>query len=281
MGGSVRRGIRAVKHAQPMGAGQPDQDVTQAAFFSRWNIRRSALAGIVFYAVCLSLALSVLAANTHILVGIGQMLGVLPGLDPVVQGRIREVLAQGADIPDGAVLILGDSVMEGLDEAAIGPGVHNLGIASLTIFTLESLLPRLRPLPAAGGVILGIGGNDLGYRRHDDIVQDYARLVAAMPKDVPLLIVAVLPMDETDRSVQEWPTLRNANIDALNRAIGGICGRRPRCHLLSAQPFLADAAGNLADGLHAGDGRHLSAAGYRRLTEAIRTMLRHAVRAGA
>lgn len=240
-------------------------------------IRRSVLLGIAAYAAFLSLGLFMLATSTDALLGVGRFLGVFPGEDPVVQGRIRDVLDQGETIPDGAVLMLGDSIIEWLDAAAIGPDVHNLGISSLTTGKLASFLPRLRPLPGARAVVLGIGGNDLGHEPRADVLRLYAGAVAAMPVDMPLIVIAVLPMNETEPSVRQWPVLRNANIDRMNKDIRTICARRPRCHLLLTQPFLADAAGNLRDDLHAGDGRHLSAEGSRRLVDAIRDVLARAL----
>jgi len=146
--------------------------------------------------------------------------------------------------------------------------------------TMAPFLPALRPLPGARAVVLGIGGNDLGFRPREHIVQDYGTLLAAIPDPVPLVIIGVLPMNEADPFVQSWPALRNGNIDALNVEIRALCAARPRCSFLWTQPFLADATGNLRDDLHAGDGRHLSAEGTRLLAEAVRSMLTPILRSG-
>ena len=254
--------------------------MTRLAFSLRWMIRRSALVGIAVYVMCLAGLLSVVATHLDVVVEWAKIAGLLPRQDPWVQARIEDVLRQGETIPDGAILFLGDSIIERMDATAVGPGVHNLGIASLTTLTMAPFLPALRPLRRARGVVLGIGGNDLGFRPRDDIVRDYSSLVAAIPVAVSLIIVGVLPMNETDPFVRSWPALRNANIDALNVSIRAICAARPGCAFLWTQPFLADETGNLRDGLHAGDGRHLSAEGTRRLAEAIGAMLAQIARAG-
>ncbi len=225
------------------------------------------------YAACLSVLLGLLLHNLDVVVGFGKTLGLLPKHDAWVQARIEEVLRQGENVPEGAILLIGDSIIEHMDAAALGPDVHNLGIASLTALTMAPFLPQLRAMRTARAVVLEIGGNDLGFRPREDILRDYAVVVATVPPAVPLIVIGVLPMNEADPFVQSWPALRNANINALNISIRQICAVRPGCTFLWMQPFLADAAGNLRDGLHAGDGRHLSAAGNRRLTDALRATL--------
>lgn len=224
------------------------------------------------YAACLAGLLAVVSTHLDVVVEGAKILGLLPRHDPWVQARIADVLRAGEAIPDGAVLLLGDSIIERLD-AAVGPDVHNLGIASLTTLTMAPFLPNLRPLRGARAVVLGIGGNDVGFRPREDILRDYTALLAAIPGTVPLVVIGVLPMNEADPFVQSYPALRNANIDALNLSIRALCAARPGCAFLWTQPFLADETGNLRDGLHAGDGRHLSAAGTRWLVDAIRAML--------
>lgn len=237
------------------------------------TIRRSALAGIAVYVACLVGVLSVLATRPDVVVTWAMEIGLLPRHDPWVQARIRDVLRAGEAIPDGAILLLGDSIIERTDATSVGPDVHNLGIASLTTLTMAPFLPALRPLRGARAVVLGIGGNDLGFRPHADILRDYSTLLAAIPAAVPLIIIGVLPMNEADPFVQAWPALRNANIDRLNVDIRAACTARPGCAFLWTQPFLADATGNLRDDMHAGDGRHLSDKGSRQLVAAIRAML--------
>jgi len=187
---------------------------------------------------------------------------------------IAEQAARDAVTPPGAVLLFGDSILSQVPPESVGAGVRNFGITGDTTAILRLRLAALRSVATARVAVVAVGVNDLKFRPQAEIVANYAAILAAVPERVGVVVVAVLPVDETVERIQRRPDLRNGAIAALNERLKALCMERAGCRYLDTWPGMSDPArGGLAAAWHAGDGWHLSPAGAVRLGALIATAL--------
>ena len=163
----------------------------------------------------------------------------------------------------GAVLFIGASHMQSLDVSSIAERAVNYGIGGDTIADVMERLPVYRSLRTARAVVLEVGYNDLRFHSVPRVESDYQSLLAALPAYLPVVVSAVLPIDETAPAFLRWPGRNNDNIARLNKALARFCSARPPCAFADAGPQLRDRAGRLAAIYRQADGVHLSPAGYR------------------
>ena len=108
-------------------------------------------------------------------------------------------------------------------------------------------------------VVLHVGTNDLRYRRPAAIEAPFQRLLGNVPAGVPVIVSAILPVDE-----RTFRVYGNAQIAAANQALARACAARPGCRFVDTGAALIDATGNLDRRYHtARDGLHLNAQGVR------------------
>ncbi len=171
------------------------------------------------------------------------------------------------NVPDGAVLFIGDSITQGLCVAAVCDRGVNYGIGSDTTAGVIERLPLYGSIARAKAVVLAIGVNDL--RRRDDavILENLREIMTRMTADTSLVVSAVLPLDERVESV--GPD-RNKRIANLNGQIAALCADFERCVFVDASSALLDTDGSLAAAYHVGDGVHPNTAGYDRWIRALR-----------
>lgn len=175
-------------------------------------------------------------------------------------------------VPDGAVVVLGDSLLQDLDAAQLGADVHSFALGGTTVQTLREGLPVIRSLVRARAVVLGVGVNDLKYREPAEVARDYAALLALLPAGTALIALPILPVDESNPAVREKPYLRNERLSALEAGLQPLCAARPGTRRLAVST-LVDASGQLRPELYAADGWHLSDAGDAELRRLIRAEL--------
>jgi lysophospholipase L1-like esterase len=223
-------------------------------------VKRAAFA---LYLLALHALVLVLLVKTDFATRAGKTLGWLPP-EEFSEPWYRAVLAQAGrakTVPPGGWLLLGDSIVAKLDAARVAPGAANFGLSGDTVRTLAARLPTLAALDGAGGIVLGVGVNDLKYREPAEIAAEYAALLAALP-NVPVLALLPLPVDEAGPAARERPYLRNARIAALDQAERAACAARPGCTAVAATPAFGP------------DGWHLSAEGYAGLAKIIKENIR-------
>ena len=184
------------------------------------------------------------------------------------QVRLAQQLAADSAAPAGAVVLLGDSIIEGVDATAVAPGALNFGISGDTSRGLLKRLARYTSLARAQAVFLEIGINDLVRGTRADVVTNYQRILAALPSEPRLYLIGIPPIDEAAFAAAYGYRASNAEIARIDAALGELC--RERYHCLAVQPF---GVGGLPAQYHDGDGLHLSAAGYGVLTAAMRAAL--------
>ncbi len=217
-------------------------------------------AAVALYFLALHALVLVLLVKTDFSTRAGKTLGLLPP-EEFSEPYYRAVLAQAAQaktVAPGGWLLLGDSIVAGLDAARVAPGAANFGLAGDTVRTLAARLPTLAVLDGATGIVLGVGVNDLKYRQPSEIGAEYAALLAGLPR-VPILALLPLPVDEAGPAARARPYLRNTRIAAVAEAERTACTARPRC-----TPVVAGAV------QYGPDGWHLLAAGYQALADDIK-----------
>jgi lysophospholipase L1-like esterase len=182
--------------------------------------------------------------------------------------RLAEQLAAESAAPEGAVVLLGDSIIEELDATAVASGALNFGTSGDTSRDLLDRVGRYRSLAKARAVFLEIGINDLVHPTGDDVVANYRRILAALPREPRLYLIGLLPIDEQALLPGYGTLASNAEIARLDAAVVELCRARDNC--VPLQPF---GAGPLRADYQRGDGLHLSAAGNRVLAGAMKAAL--------
>jgi hypothetical protein len=229
------------------------------------------------YLLFLHALVVVMLVQTDFAERIGRRIGVLEIPKAAEPSELIKTMIAGQermdrDAPEGSVLFIGDSITQNLCVWCIWPdfeNVVNFGIQSDTTVGVLKRLPRYRSLAKAKAVILAIGANDLHLRPNPEIIENYDRIIAAIPKSVPVVVSAVLPVDE--RAVSGFAGY-NARILELNAAIRLRCSQVGYA-FFNAGPELVDKSGNLAPQNHIGDGIHLSPNGYRVLVASIKRLV--------
>ncbi len=169
---------------------------------------------------------------------------------------------------EGGVLFFGDSITQSLDVGALAAHAVNYGIGGDTIVGMSRRLPLYRSLGAARAMVMAIGVNDLVFNDAQRAESAYGALLQEIPPSVPLVLSAVLPIDE--RALKERPSHRtNEEIARLDHTIERLCAARTGCVFVDAGPALRNEDGNLAARFHVGDGIHLNVAGYRVWMDAL------------
>ncbi len=164
-----------------------------------------------------------------------------------------------ANVPDGAIVFIGDSLVQGLCTDAVAFPSVNFGIGGDTTAGVLARLPRYQCLRRASVIVLAVGVNDLMFRRNDEIVRNFRRILAALPPERPVVWSAVLPVN---RALYQGPvSVNNERIRALNASLQAVCAADSRCVWVEVPARLMAPDGDLAAGLQDGDGIHLNGAG--------------------
>jgi lysophospholipase L1-like esterase len=164
------------------------------------------------------------------------------------------------NVPDGAVVFIGDSITQGLCVSAVVPSSVNYGIGNDTTIGVLQRLPKYKSIARASAVVIAIGINDMKFRSNEEILRNYSAIVCQMPENVPAIFSALLPLDEDVR--EEWQGRNQKRIQPLNNELEVFTRKSKNLFFVNAGPHLVDAHGNLADKFHDGDGVHLNQKGY-------------------
>jgi lysophospholipase L1-like esterase len=89
-----------------------------------------------------------------------------------------------------------------------------------------------------------------------------------IPAGVPVLVDAVLPVDEAAVDLYG-----NAEVRAANAVIARACAARPGCRFVDTSGGLAGPGGGLDPRFHDGDGLHLNPEGQRAWRAALAAVL--------
>jgi lysophospholipase L1-like esterase len=135
----------------------------------------------------------------------------------------------------------------------------NYGIGSDTTFGVLQRLPAYKSIERASAVVIAIGVNDMKYRSNEDILHNYSVITDQIPKNIPVIFSAILPLDEEVR--EEWQGRNQNRIKRLNFKLEELTKISTNLFFVNAGQLLVDAKGNLADKFHDGDGIHLNSQG--------------------
>ena len=172
--------------------------------------------------------------------------------------QISFQLRQDQNAPECSVVFFGASQIQGLLVSAITCPALNFGIGGDTTEGLLERLPRYVSPQSARAIVLNIGGNDLRDLSVERAASSFDKVLGMLPPKVPLLVLAILPVDETEPRLG-WPS--NAKIKLLNQRLAAFCARRVGCVFLDAATGVTDKNGMLKKSLHTGDGLHLNKTG--------------------
>ena len=176
------------------------------------------------------------------------------------------------NVPDGAVIFIGDSITQGLAVIAVSPKSVNYGIGSDTTIGVLERIPAYKSLSHAKAIIIAIGVNDLRRRDNDEIIKNYKQILKKLPENIPIIANAILPVDEEIRN----QTRRNDRISSLNIALNSICDGYKNVYFVNLSKQLIDSGNNLADSYHVGDGIHLNTKGYNVWIKELKKALKNA-----
>ena len=165
-------------------------------------------------------------------------------------------------------LFLGASTVEGLDVRSFGENAMNVAVGGSTLADVRAGMTQKGAIPmSARTVVLLAGFNDLARGRSvADAVSDLDEIAGALTPQQQLIVMPVLPVDETKL---ENRRVNNEAIAAMNKAFGASCRAIVNCRFYAATIFDMP----LDARFHTGDGLHLNGEGYRRLSHHVRMAL--------
>lgn len=181
-------------------------------------------------------------------------------------------------VPPDPVFFVGDSMVRGLNVAALTPVAVNLGLSGdNTAGTLHRirLYPKTMPhFQTSRLLVISVGTNNLGLGPAADplIARHVRQMLASRPKEQRIVLNAIFPVDQ---SVQPLELAGyNQRIDAVNQELQRTCAAFANCSFLNAGRKMRDGQGNLAAKYHKkNDAFHLSPAAYAYWTEELRAVL--------
>ncbi len=210
----------------------------------------------------MTLFLAVLVASPDTQQRLRQRLGLTSDeqveLTPFYHRIVKYHRRVSGNAPERSVQFIGDSFIQGLCVSAVASPAVNFGIGGDTTLGILQRIPQYPSLQTASSIVLAAGFNDMWRHANDEIVDNFQSIVRSLPADVPLVMMAVFPVDER---VEPAFAGRNARIAALNVGLEALCKATPRCTFLDINGQLRDESGNLSMQYQDGDGLHLSSVG--------------------
>jgi lysophospholipase L1-like esterase len=174
------------------------------------------------------------------------------------------------NIPDKSLIFIGDSITQGLAVIAVSPQSINYGIGQDTTTGVLKRIPYYRSILKSKAVVIAIGINDLKRRNNDEIINNYLKIVKLIPRNIPVLFSAILPVDE----VASGRMGINKRVKELNNNLSEICNKNQRLHFLNISKLVINAYGNLSTDYHIGDGVHLNRFGNKIWIEKLKEYIK-------
>lgn len=172
-------------------------------------------------------------------------------------------------ITKGSVIFMGDSITQGLNVAAITHPAINYGIGMDTTYGLIKRIPLYSSLDRASHIVIAIGVNDLirTHRKNDDILDNYRHIFTLLPTDVPVIVQAIIPVDERV-TMQGF----NKRVTQINQQLALIATAN-KARFIDMSDELTNAEGNLKTEFHIGDGLHLTTTAYQIWIKTLKPLL--------
>lgn len=214
-----------------------------------------------FYLIIIHISLAFILANSDFISRVTSRLGFensASELPPHFYRMLTHHKWMDGNVPSGAVILIGDSITQGLAVSAVSAKSVNFGIGSDTTVGVLKRLSDYKSLSRARAIVLAIGVNDLKRRGNDAIVNNYKKILNELPVNIPIITSAVLPIDEEIKNKRGL----NNRISALNDAIKSLSESHKNVYFMDPTKQLIDSDNNLLDSYHVGDGVHLNTRGY-------------------
>jgi len=171
--------------------------------------------------------------------------------------------------PGGATLFFGGSTVQGLNASTVRACSANFGIGHETARELAGRIGGYRSLADARAVVIATGLNDVLRGADGDLAASYARILAAVPPDVPVVMSSLQDLAPGSAAARTHA----AAVRRANEAARAACEKRPQCNFFNFGGEMPKQSS-----LWEADGIHLNAAGYRLWSTLLR---RELDRAGA
>ncbi len=211
------------------------------------------------YLALIHLLLVILIIDSNIVGRLQRKLGAPPvELSSYYETLILYHDRMDGSVPDGAVLFIGDSIIQGLATAAVHQSSINYGIGTDTTRGVLKRLSLYNSLQRASAVVLSVGVNDQIFRNSEEMAENYRQILNTLPSDITILVNAVLPVDE--RVVDSH--FRNERVVEFNSAIRHVTDSFENAIYIDTGNQFLDNTGNLNSEFHIGDGLHLNTRGY-------------------
>lgn len=180
--------------------------------------------------------------------------------------RQQVLLEQDTATAAGAIVLLGDSHLELMDNEQRFPGSLNLGIRGDTTAAVLDRMDSYQSLATASVVIISLGANDIaqGYRVNQSVA-NLRDIVSRLPGQTPVILTTIHAMDERVGLVGY-----NRNIRRWNEAYQEAFAGSDQVQLIASPHAPQSDSDNLAVAMHSGDGIHLNQAGYDAWLSALR-----------
>lgn len=228
----------------------------------------------VIYFITLHILVALMLVKSDFIEKVGYKFGVYtaPELSSYYDRITTYHFRMDGNVPDGATIFIGDSITQGLATSAIAKLSVNYGIGSDTTLGVLNRVREYESLTRANAIVLAIGVNDLGRRSDEQIITNYKDILDSLPKNIPVVVSAILPVDESVQAVNsENKRIIRVNIllDELTRAYDAVI-------FSNAGSLLRDSDNNLKSDFHVGDGVHLNSEGYQIWIQELRRALNNA-----
>ena len=163
-------------------------------------------------------------------------------------------LSNDSNIPDGAIVFIGDSIMSGLDVSEIAPNSLNYGIGNDTTVGVLKRLSKYKSVKKATAVVLSIGINDTRSRSNGEILRLFSSIIDEIPEQVPFIISSIFQVNDIMRKDLQGV---NSRIAELNSGLKQLCASqlKSRCEFVTTGAKITDYNGNMKpeytiDGVH-------------------------------
>ncbi|MEM7789904.1 MAG: GDSL-type esterase/lipase family protein [Verrucomicrobiota bacterium] len=179
-------------------------------------------------------------------------------------------------VPEGSVLFIGDSHIQGLAVSAVTDNSINYGIGGDTTSTVLRRIDVYESIQRVSAIVLLVGVNDVRWRSNEVILKDYKLILERLAEANSIIIVSIFPVgsgigrmptDETNRRIRE-----------LNQGLLELAQANEDVNYLDLYTVMSDEDGSLKKYFDAGDGLHLSIRGYNVLIQALKSGLDHHAR---
>lgn len=172
------------------------------------------------------------------------------------------------NIPQNAIIFIGDSLVQGLAVSAITPHAVNYGIGNDTTVGVINRIKNYKSIDRSKIIVFAIGQNDLKVgRKTDEILQNIEAIIKNIASNKKIIFCSIHPVDE---NCQNNIYRKNESIVSINMGIEKICLKYPNAHFVDIYRDLINIAGNLDNNFHIGDGIHLNTEGYNIWIESVK-----------